>query len=84
MEFNIKVKHNRDYVRLLVTRVYQDEYTERYSVASNGHQYIFERIKSVTLHLAVNPGSRWRLVEPGVLHGLIKEDIIEALKKEVE
>lgn len=84
MEFYIKVKHNRDYIRLLVTRIHEDEYTERYSVASHGHHYIFERTKSVTLHLALNPENRWRLVEPSVLHGLIKDDIIEALKKEVE
>ena len=84
MEFYITVKHHRESVRLLATRIHQDEYTELYSVESNGHQYIFERTKTVTLHLAFNPGNRWRLVEPSVLHGFIKDDIIEALKKEVE
>lgn len=84
MVFDITVRYNRRMRKLLVKRIYQDEYTERYTVTDNNTEFIFERTKPVVLHMALAPVSSWRLLGPRTLYGTIKADIIAALKKKVE
>jgi hypothetical protein len=84
MVFDITIHYNKRKRKLLVRRVYQDEYTERYAVTDNTTEFIFERTKPVILHMALKPASSWRLLEPRTLYGTIKADIIAALKQKVE
>jgi hypothetical protein len=82
--FYITIRYNRRSIKLPVKRIYQDAYKEQYAVTDNDTEFIFERTMPVILHLALKPASSWRLVEPRTLHGRLKGDIINALKKEVE
>jgi hypothetical protein len=84
MVFYITIRYNRKNLKLIVKCIYQDEFLERYAVTVRDTDFIFERTKSVVLHMALKPGSSWRLVEPRTLYGEIKADIINALKKAVE
>lgn len=84
MVFDITIRYNRRKRTLLVKRIYQDEYTERYEVTDNNTAFIFERTKPVVLHIALTPSSSWRLLAPRTLYGTIKADIIAALKQKVE